>query len=167
VQRWVGPEPARGPDALLATVVPALEFCCGAREGVERCDRVAQVIDFIRCAVKVFGGESQSQVAGESSCPAAEAVQGGGVAVIEGIVQDGAGEFGVMGPGAAVDVVRADAGPHIVDDADFGVHVDGTPAWFSIPYTPTLDPPAWRTRFRACCRPSTFIGLATFPSWSG
>src|ERR1019366_2012181 len=44
-QRRVGPEPAGGPHAQLATVVPALERAGGEREGVERCDRVAQVID--------------------------------------------------------------------------------------------------------------------------
>ena len=40
------------------------------------------------------------------------------------VVDDRAGQLGVVRPGAAVDVVRADRGPDVVDDADLGVHVD-------------------------------------------
>ena len=44
---------------------------------------------------------------------------------LHGLVDDGAGELGVVGPGAAVEVVGADAGPRVVDYADLGVDVHG------------------------------------------
>ena len=40
------------------------------------------------------------------------------------VVEDRAGQLGVVGPRAAVHVVGADHHPHVVDDADLGVHVD-------------------------------------------
>ena len=46
-----------------------------------------------------------------------------GWAVISGVIQYGTGQFAVVGPRSAVEVVAADAGPHVVDHADLGVHV--------------------------------------------
>ena len=57
--------------------------------------------------VEVLGGEGEPQVAGV------------------GLVEDDGRELGVVGPRAAAEVVRAGAGPDVVDDADLGVDVDG------------------------------------------
>ena len=51
---------------------------------------------------------SQAQVAGEAAGRASRRRQ-----------------LGVVRPGPAVEVVRADRGPGVVDDAHLGVHVDG------------------------------------------
>jgi hypothetical protein len=42
-----------------------------------------------------------------------------------GLVENNGGELGVVRPGPATEVVRAGAGPGVVDDADLGMHVDG------------------------------------------
>ena len=55
-----------------------------------RCHRAADLVE-------VLGGQRESQR--------------GGVVLVE----DDAGQLGVVGPGAPVEVVRADAGPHVVD----------------------------------------------------
>ena len=46
--------------------------------------------------------------------------------MLRGGIEDGAGEFAVRGPGAAVEVVRPAGEPGVVDDADLGVDVDGS-----------------------------------------
>ena len=51
----------------------------------------------------------------------------GGAAFVEGLVEDGARDLGVVGPRPAVEVVGADREPDVVDDADLGVHVDRCP----------------------------------------
>ncbi len=73
----------------------------------------------------MFAVQPQAQVAGVGAGAVAQAGRVAGFAGVEPVVQDGAAEFGVVGPGAAVDVVGAHRGPDVVDDAGFGVDVDG------------------------------------------
>ena len=58
---------------------------------------------------------------------AREGVLGRGLVQVATVVDHGAGDLAVAGPRAPVEVVRAHAGPAVVDDAGLGVHVDRQP----------------------------------------
>jgi hypothetical protein len=47
--------------------------------------------------------------------------------LVDGVVDHSAAEFGVVGPRAAIEVVRPDRCPHVVDDADLRMDVDRCP----------------------------------------
>ena len=105
--------------------MPRPERGRGAGEGLERLHRVEEVVDVVRRAAEVLAGEGQPEVPGEAPRPVAEPCRVLRRSLVEGLVEDGDAELGVPRPGAAVEVVGADRGPDVVDDAGLGVHVDG------------------------------------------
>ena len=113
--------------------------------------------------VEVLGGEraAQGQRVAAGAGPASAAAG-------RGVVPDRGGELGVVRPGPAVEVVRAGRRPHVVDDADLGVHVDRRAGVVldAVDGDPVGRRPA-RSRSSAALRPTRFGGSATWPSWSG
>src|ERR1700682_2377414 len=68
--------------------------------------------------------ELQSQLAREPASAIAKSGRVDGIAPIMFFVDDRAGKLRVMAPGPAIEVVRSDGRPYVVDDADLGVHVN-------------------------------------------
>ena len=103
-------QPARRARTDAAAGVPAVEGrgALGVRR--EHAGRLHAVRHRVLgvVAVEVLGGQRQPQRPG----------------VVAGGVDHDRGQLGVVGPGAAVEVVRADGRPGVVDDAGLGVHVD-------------------------------------------
>ena len=73
---------------------------------------------------EVLAPQPQPQLAGEDPRLVPESSRVGRLAEIGSLVHDGAGDLGVMGPGAAVEVGRAHHGPHVVDHHRLGVDID-------------------------------------------
>ena len=107
----VAAQPARRARAALAPGVPGVQPAGAGRERVERVLRVAQVGVVALGPVEVLTGQGEPQVLGEA-WPAC------------GLPENRAAQLAVVGPGAPVDVARADRGPGVVDDADLRVNVD-------------------------------------------
>src|SRR6266536_470955 len=117
----LGRRPRRG---WLALTAPMLQGGGLLAPGLETALRVEQVAVVARRAAQMLAPQAQAQVASEDAGAVAEAGRVRGWSRVEGGVEHGCGELRVMGPRAAVEVVRADRGPHVVDDADLGVDVD-------------------------------------------
>ena len=114
-------QPARRAGALPPAGVPRVQ-ALGDRpqpgEPLERVDQVGVVL-----GVQVLAPQLQPQVAGEP--PGAVAVAGrvARLALVALLVEHRAGQLAVVRPAAQVEVVAADGGPDVVDDADLGVDV--------------------------------------------
>jgi hypothetical protein len=121
----VRPDPPGRPRAPVAAVVPGLELGRGRPPGLEACHRVEQPgVVVVVPEPEVFAPQAQPQLAGEHPGAVARATRVGWVTGVALLVQHRAGHLGVLGPGAAVEVGRADHRPHVVDDHGLGMHVD-------------------------------------------
>ena len=78
--------------------------------------------DFV--GLEVFAPQLKSSLASDDPCCVAGAGRILRCSLIEAVVQNRARKLGVVRPGSAIQVVRADRHPHVVDDADLGVDVD-------------------------------------------
>ena len=111
-------EPAADAALLVggAAVVPLVEGVGARHHRVEQLVRVLGHL--VGLAPQVLGDQGAQQ-------HPREGVLGGRVVEVAAVVDHGAGDLAVAGPGTPVEVVGADAGPAVVDDAGLGVHVDG------------------------------------------
>ena len=132
LERWgqldlVGSDPPRGPGASAAPVVPGLEPGRGRLPGLEAGDRVEQpgvAAMVVGSEPEVLAPQAEPELTGEHPGSIAEAARVGWVAGVALLVEDRAGGLGVVGPGAAVEVGRADHRPDVVDHDGLGVDVD-------------------------------------------
>ena len=118
------------PDATrraLTSTTPRVPAFKRVRGGIERLHRpswIDQVSIVTFGSAEMLSPELQAQVAGEGARAVAQARRIDRLPRIAHLVKHGACDLGVMAPRPAVEVVRPDRGPDIVDDADFGVHVN-------------------------------------------
>ena len=84
--------------------------------GVER--------EVVRGDAEVLAPQPQPELAGEPSRAVAQPAGIGRLAVVGFGVHHRARQLRVVRPRPQAHVVRADDGPHVVDDADLRVHVD-------------------------------------------
>ena len=92
---------------MAAGCVPRIERYGGASESMEGCAWLTQIHVIALGTVEVLAGEGESQLAGIDAGAVAVFPGGERVTLIELLVEDGAAEFGVVGPRAPVEVVRA------------------------------------------------------------
>ena len=104
--------------------------------------------------VEVLAHQRQTQFASEPAGSVPEPARIGRGTPVAFAVQHGGGQLGVVRPGPHVEVVAADRCPHVVDDAQLGVDVDG-PA-LQVLDVEHLDPvpPASRTMASASACPN-------------
>ena len=93
----MGQDATRWPLADPAFPVPRLQPGCGRLPGPEACDRVEQVGVVVLAAAEVLAPQPQPQLAGEHPRPIPEPRRVDRLAEIQALVQDGAGDLGVVG----------------------------------------------------------------------
>src|SRR6478736_7862431 len=113
-------------SAAVAGLVPRVERRRSGCESGERVVGLDQVGIVAVAASEVLAQEGEARVAGQPSCPITQAARIRRRPIVELAVQHRAGELGIVGPRASVDVVRPDLEPDVVDDARLGMDVDGS-----------------------------------------
>ncbi len=126
---------ADGPGLRGRVAMPIVESGRAGRDYIEELVRVDEVCVVTVGPSQVLADQFESQVARVGSGAVAEARRVQGCPIVALLVDDGRGQLRIMGPGAAIEVVRSHRGPHVVDDADLRVHVHRyAPVVFDVEY---------------------------------
>jgi hypothetical protein len=104
---------------------PLFEFAGGLSPKIRTVGQIQEFRVFGRSS-EVLSPERQPQRARELAASVTEAARIKRNPVVEFAVNHGARKFRVMSPRAAIQIVRPDGRPDVIDDTDLGVDVDGS-----------------------------------------
>src|SRR5438067_1925315 len=103
--------------------MPCVEGLGRAAPRVEPCPWIEQLLPR-HLLPEVLVPQGQSKPSGERPRPVAEPSWIGRETLVALVVEHGACQLGVMGPGASVQIVGPDPQPHVIDHAELPVNVD-------------------------------------------
>src|SRR5664279_2207823 len=119
--------PAQLPRRTVTTAparMPGVEPIGGRRHRLKELPRIDKVTVISVLTAEMFASQGEAQVTCQHARAVAEACRVARVPLVTLLVNHCTAQFRVMGPRSAIDVVTANAHPHVVDDADLRVHVD-------------------------------------------